>query len=124
MMKFLRRMPAVPCGPCIKHITARAVVMIFSLATQAQKKELGDDQYFKSNFKGITQQLPVVVKWIDDSHFILRRDGKYFEIDCKNGAEKEYVDPNINKGTISTTPNIITKGNDLYVEGAKKYRKD
>lgn len=99
----------------IKHIVAIAVVLIFSLATQAQKKELGDEQYFKNNFKGIIQLMPSVVKWIDDSHFILRRDGKSFEIDCKTGTEKEYVEPNINKGSIATTPEIVVKGNDLYL---------
>ena len=108
-MKYIHRMP------CIKHITAIVVVLIFSLATQAQKKELGDDQYFKSNFKGITQQLPSVVKWIDDSHFILRKDGKSYEVDCKTGIEKEYVEPNINKGSVATTPEIVVKGNDLYM---------
>jgi len=98
----------------IKQIAVIAVALILSLSTQAQKKELGDDQYFKSNFKGIIQQLPSVVKWIDDSHFILRRDGKSLEIDCKTGTEKEYVEPNINKGTVATTPEIVVKGNDLY----------
>ena len=81
----------------------------------AQKKELTDDQYFKNNFKGITNSLPTVVKWIDDSHFILRRDGKNVEIDCKTGIEKEYVEPPINKGNVASTPTIITKGNDIYL---------
>ncbi len=98
----------------IKQIAAIAAILIISLCTQAQKKELGDDQFFKSNFKGITQSLPSVVKWIDDSHFILRRDGKSLEIDCKTGAEKEYVEPNIIKGSVATTPEIVVKGNDLY----------
>ncbi len=98
----------------VKYISALALVFIFSLTTLAQKKELGDDQYVKNNFKGITNSLPSVVKWIDDSHFVLRRDGKVYEIDCKTGGEKEYVEPNVNKGSISTSPNIITKGNDLY----------
>jgi dipeptidyl-peptidase 4 len=99
----------------IKHISAIAVLLIFSMATKAQKKELGDDQYFKNNFKGITNTLPAVVKWIDDSHFILRRDGKNYVIDCKTAAETEYVDSNVNKGTIANMPDIIVKGNDLYM---------
>ena len=99
----------------LRYTAAVAVVLLSGLATQAQKKELGDDQYFKGNFKGITQALPTVVKWIDDSHFILRKDGKDLEIDCKTGAEKPYVEANINKGTVSTTPEIIVKGNDLYL---------
>ena len=99
----------------IKQISAIAVALIFNLPMQAQKKELGNDQYFKSNFKGITNPLPRVLKWIDDSHFILIREGKNYEVDCKTGAEKEYVETNINKGSVATTPNIITKGNDLYL---------
>lgn len=99
----------------IKQITTMVVVIIFSLSIFAQKKDLGDDQYFKNNFKGITNSLPTVVKWIDDSNFILRRDGKNYEVDAKTGAEKEYTEPNINKGTVATTPEIIVKGNDLYL---------
>ncbi len=109
MIKFVQRML------CIKHISAIAVLLIFSLSTQAQKKELTDDQYFKNNFKGITNTLPAVVKWIDDSHFILRRDGKNYVIDCKTAAETEYADSNINKGAVATMPDIIVKGNDLYM---------
>ncbi|MFZ1783638.1 MAG: DPP IV N-terminal domain-containing protein, partial [Ferruginibacter sp.] len=99
----------------LKQMSTLAVVLILSLSTQGQKKDLGDDQYFKNNFKGITQTLPSVVKWIDDSHLILKRDGKNYEVDCKNGEEKVYVEGNINKGSIATTPNVITKGNDLYL---------
>ena len=109
MIKFVRRMTF------IKQITAFALALLLSFATQAQKKELTNDQYFKNNFKGITTPLPRVLKWIDDSHFILIRDGKNYEIDAKTGAEKEYVETNINKGSVATTPNIITKGNDLYL---------
>jgi len=98
----------------IKQILTIAVVLIFSMSTLAQKKELGDDQYFKSNFKGITQALPTVVKWLDDSRFILFRDGKSFEVDSKTGTEKEYVEANINKGSVATKPEIVVKGNDLY----------
>ncbi len=105
MIKFIQRMLN------IKHISAIAVLLIFSLTIKAQKKELTDDQYFK----GITNTLPAVVKWIDDSHFILRRDGKNYVIDCKTATETEYADSNINKGTIATLPDIIVKGNDLYM---------
>jgi dipeptidyl-peptidase-4 len=98
----------------MKRTTVLVMFMACILPTFAQKKELGDDQYFKSNFKGITQMLPSVVKWIDDSHFILRKDGKSLEVDCKTGIEKEYVEPNINKGSVETKPEIVVKGNDLY----------
>ena len=52
---------------------AKKLSLLFLLATinfsvTAQKKDLTDDQYFKSNFKGITNSLPFVSRWIDDSH--------------------------------------------------------
>lgn len=107
----------------VKPVAVFAAILIISLATQAQKKELGDDQYFKNNFKGITNPLPTVVKWIDDGRFILKRDGKNYEVDCKTGAEKEYVEANVSKGPVATTPNVITKGNDLYLsQGAEDTR--
>ncbi len=99
----------------IKHSLAVLVLAFLSMSAVAQKKDLGDDQYFKSNFKGITNTLPAVVKWLDDSRFILKREGKNYEIDCKTGAEKEYVEEVINKGSIAVKPIIITKGNDLYL---------
>ena len=99
----------------VMHTAAVMAMIFFSLSTFAQKKDLTDEQYFKSNFKGITNQLPTVIKWLDDSHFILRRDNINYEIDCKTGAEKEYVEANINKGSVATTPDIITKGTDLYL---------
>ena len=102
----------------VKHTVSFAAVMIICLATTAQQKELSNDQYLKNNFKGITNSLPRVVKWLDDSHFVLNRDGKNYEIDCKTGAEKEYVEANINKGATSNTPNIVTKGTDLYLSAA------
>jgi hypothetical protein len=64
----------------IKHTLALAAVFV-SLSVQAQKKELGNDQYFKGNFKGITQSLPAVSRWLDDSRLLLRRDGKNYVID-------------------------------------------
>lgn len=99
----------------LKHSLTVAVLVFVSMSAVAQKKDLGDDQYFKSNFKGISNPLPTVVKWLDDSRFILKREGKNYEIDCKTGSEKEYVEDNINKGTVAVKPIIITKGNDLYL---------
>ena len=60
----------------VKNTTVLLAVTFFSLGIQAQKKDLTDDHYFKNNFKGITSPLPSVVKWLDDGHLILRKDGK------------------------------------------------
>ncbi len=88
---------------------------ILSLISQAQKKDLTDEQYFKVNFKGITQALPSAGPWIDESHVVIRREGKSFLLDCKTGKEIDYTNPVANKGNIVMKPEIITKQNDLYV---------
>ena len=98
-----------------KKMTALSLLAAITIAAHAQKKELTDDQYFKGNFKGITAALPIVTKWIDDSHFVLKKDGKNIAIDCKTGAESEYKEEQVIKGSVPAKPKIITKGTDLYV---------
>ena len=98
-----------------KKMAALSLLVAITIAAHAQKKELTDDQYFKGNFKGITAALPIVTKWIDDSHFVLKKDGKNIAIDCKTGAESEYKEEQVIKGSVSAKPKIITKGTDLYV---------
>lgn len=98
-----------------KQATFVIAIMGIGLCTQAQKKDLGDDQYFKNNFKGISNNLPRVVKWLDDSRFILSRDNKNYEVNAKTGAEKDYVEANINKATLVSKPEVVSKGNDLYL---------
>ena len=63
------------------------VLILITISLQGQKSELTDEQFFKSNFKGIVQSLPVVTKWIDDTHFILLRDGHRFTVDALSGKE-------------------------------------
>ncbi len=94
-----------------------AVVMLlfFSLSIQAQKKDLTDDQYFKSNFKGITNPMPSVVKWMDDSHVILKREGKNYVIDCKTGTETEATDADMKANSKPDKPTAFLKGGDVYV---------
>ena len=98
-----------------KKTLAFLLLATVSIFVQAQKKDLTDDQYIKGNFKGIITALPTVSKWIDDSHFVLRKDSKNFVIDCKTGAESEYTEPQVLKGSVTAKPVIITKGTDLYV---------
>jgi dipeptidyl-peptidase-4 len=73
----------------VKKTTALIVLALISFYATAQKKELSDDQYFKNDFKGIIQSLPLINKWIDDSHVSITRAGKDFVLDCKSGTEKE-----------------------------------
>ena len=99
----------------VKKGIALSALTILSLISQAQKKDLTDEQYFKANFKGITQALLSAGPWIDESHVVIRREGKSFLLDCKTGKEIDYTNPVVNKGIVVMKPEIITKQNDLYV---------
>lgn len=101
-----------------KQAAALAVVIIFSFAAQAQKKDLGNDQYFKSNFKGITQALPSVARWLDDSHLILRRDGKNYVIDCKTGSETEATEADMKTEARPDKTTAYLKSGDVYAKVA------
>jgi dipeptidyl-peptidase 4 len=99
----------------LKKTTAISCLAVICLTTSAQKKELTDDHYFKGNFKGITQALPSAGPWVDESHVVIRRDGKSFLLDCKTGKEVDYSNPVVNKGTMPVKPEVVTKSGDLYL---------
>ena len=84
------------------------------LVTAAQKKELTDAQYFKSDFKGITQPLPVVNRWIDDSHVLLMKGEKLSFLDCKTGVERDASDADT-KTTDPPKSAAFNKSGDIYV---------
>jgi dipeptidyl-peptidase 4 len=95
-------------------ITVAMMVSAFTVA--AQKTALTDDQYFKNNFKGITQPLPMVTRWIDDSRFILSKDGKSTVVDCKTGLEKEVTEADKKAPEAPAKPAAYSKGNDLFIK--------
>jgi dipeptidyl-peptidase-4 len=84
---------------------------------QAQQKELTDDQYFKSNFKAITQSLPTVTRWIDNSHFLLLRNGKAMWVDAATGTEREATDAEKKSPEPKFKPVAYAKGKDLFIKG-------
>lgn len=94
---------------------ALLLLTIITYSLSAQKKELTDDQYFRNDFKGITQQLPVITKWVDDSHFILTRNGKAFIMDCKTGIEKEATEAD-RKDESPVKSIAYIKDDNLYVK--------
>jgi dipeptidyl-peptidase-4 len=75
---------------------------------------LTDDQFFKGNFKGITQPLPIASEWTDESHVVIRREGKSYLLDCKSGNETDYIIPEVKIGSVPVKPQIVTKSGDLY----------
>ena len=98
--------------------TYAALITSLSIASVsfAQQKQLTDEQFFKSNFKGITQPLPIATKWIDNTHFLLIRDGKTMVVDAKTGFEKEQTaaDKPQQKVTVAAAPFIRNK--DLFIK--------
>jgi dipeptidyl-peptidase 4 len=92
------------------------LVTLTVISAVAQKKELTDEQYFKSNFKGITQPLPQVTRWIDDSHFVLVKDGKSTVVDCKTGQEREQTDADKKTPESPSKPSAYNKGGDLFIK--------
>ena len=100
----------------LKYVNLFFVLTIVSLCTQAQKKELTNDQYFKNNFNGIVQPLPVFNKWIDDTHFILLRKGNRFTVDARTGEEIATVDESMpTKSIDGSKGTILTKEGNLFL---------
>ena len=91
------------------------VSLLITTSAFAQKKELTNDQYFKSNFKGILQPIPFLGEWINDNEVTYSKDGKKYVYNCKTKKEAAYTNPAINKGEVSTKPLILTKANNLYL---------
>ena len=104
----------------MKYIMHRFVMFAFaglaSLSSLAQKKELTDEQYFKGNFKGITQSLPSVTRWIDDNRVIIIREGKSLVLETASGKERELTEEEKKPAETSNRPSAYQKGNDLYIK--------
>lgn len=98
----------------VRQSFAVIVLALINFTLLAQKKELGDDQYFKSNFKGIVQALPFVKSWVDDSHAEILKDGKSYLLDCKTGSEVLSEGLQAPK-VVAAKPTVINKLNNLYV---------
>ena len=100
--------------PFVKLLSLVFVCTLINFSVIAQQKELTGEQYFKSDFNGIIRQLPVVTKWMDNSHFILLKDGKRFTVDARTGTETETADNNIATGPVTAT--VYSKESDLYIK--------
>ena len=91
-----------------------AIMICFQ--SQAQQKQLSDEQYLKGTLKGITQPIPNVLRWTDDSHFLLMRDSKNFIVDAKTGTETAAIDADTKAGIAPAKPKAYFKANDLYIK--------
>ena len=87
-----------------------------ALSGTAQQKQLTDDQYFKSNFKGITQQLPMATRWLDNNNLILMRDGKQYVIDARKGTEREATDADKTVAKVAVKPVPFIKNKNVFIK--------
>ncbi len=99
-------------------INIKFSVLLCLIATVcfAQQKQLGDEQYFKGNFKSIIQALPSATKWTDNTHFIIMREGKQYIMDAKTGIEREANDDDKNSPLILVKPTPYSKNKDLFLK--------
>ncbi len=97
-----------------KSMAGVAVMAAVSTLSFAQQKQLTDDQYFKSSFKGMINQLPNATRWTDNSHFLLMREGKVNIVDAKTGEEKVATDADKNITKVAVKPAPYIKNKDLY----------
>ncbi len=98
----------------LKPAAAFLFLTAVAFSSTAQKKDLTDEQYFKNNFKGITNPMPQVVRWLDDSRVMIRRDGKNFVVDATTGDESNATPADTKTDDKKTTVSI--KDNDIYAK--------
>lgn len=110
MIKFVYSKP---------HLNLVAIFIFaitISIPAIAQKKELTNEQYFKSNFKGITQRMPIFKKWVSDEKFIMNFDGNDSLVDCKTGKSSPVSSTSGIQGSSIDEVDIVTKGNDIFLK--------
>jgi dipeptidyl-peptidase-4 len=91
-----------------------------SIGTFAQLKPLGDDQYFKSNFKGIIQPMPTATRWTDATHLLLMKEGKLWVLDAKTGIEREATDADKTAPKVNVKPAPYLKNKNLYLRSGEQ----
>ncbi|RYF88355.1 MAG: S9 family peptidase, partial [Chitinophagaceae bacterium] len=97
-----------------------SLIACVGLVASAQQKPLTDDQYFKSNFKGIVQPLPSAPNWKDDNTLLLIRGSKLWVVDAKKGTEREATDADKKAPAVRTQPAVYSKNKNLYTKQAEQ----
>ena len=101
----------------LKKFALFYLFVIVNFSVKAQKKELANEQFFTNDFTGIIQPLPVFSKWLDDSRFIVIKNGSRYTVDARTGAEIATVDESELSKLIDTSKKVVfTKEGNLYVK--------
>lgn len=92
-----------------------AIFTIIAISSFSQKQPLTYDQYFKNNFKGIQNPLPQSITWLDDTKFMMTKNGNKLIVDAKNGKE-EMATQGYEAPKITSPEEVYSKGNDLFIK--------
>ena len=94
-----------------------AIFTLTALTSFSQKKPLTNEQYFKNNFKGIQNNFPQIT-WLDDTKFVMKKNGNNVIVDAKSGKEEAPVQESASLE--STKPLFdsmaFIQGNDLFIK--------
>ena len=99
----------------MNKITLAVCFLFLSFIGYAQKTALTNEQYFKNNFKNITNPIPQAVKWIDNTHFTMFMDRKNWIVDAAAGVQSELTEAQ-KKEEPYFAPKAFLKGTDLYIK--------
>jgi dipeptidyl-peptidase 4 len=104
-----------------KYIYFQLLLLVIAFQANAQKKALSDEQLLKGARTNITQPMPQVAGWIDDSHLLLNKKvhpdspSRVIVLDCKTGKESPGSMDMLKKST-APSRNVIIKEDDLYLK--------
>lgn len=87
-----------------------------TISSTAQQEPLTEEQYFKSDFKGIIQPLPTVTGWKDNSNLMLIKEGKLWIVDAKKRTEREATEADKNVSKVAVKPAAYIKNNNLFIK--------
>ena len=94
-----------------------AIFTLTALTSFSQKKPLTNEQYFKNNFKGIQNSFPQIT-WLDDTKYVMKKNGNNAIFDAKSGKEEAPVQESksleLTKPLFDSIPFI--QGNDLFIK--------
>ena len=92
-----------------------AIFTIIAISSFSQKQPLTYDQYFKNNFKGIQNPLPQPITWLDDTKFVMTKNGNKLIVDAKTGKEETSAQ-GFEAPKLTMTDAAFIKGNDLFIK--------
>lgn len=87
-----------------KSVFALLCFLFLAQLCTAQKKELGYEQIFGNTPAGISKPLPNIIRWLDDDHYLERREEVFVSVEAGTGQATPYRSPATETGSGEDTP--------------------